>query len=65
MLKPTIRAQRALDRAAARGRSRVSLPVDVLDELLAQAVEGDALNVAIQKVAANIGRQHPEFIPTE
>ena len=59
------RAQRAIDRAEGRGKGRVSLPVGVLAELVAEATAGAETRRELGQVVARLDRTFPGLIPTE
>ena len=65
MMKSTTLVERAIQRAETAGRSRVSVPTEVLADLLAQAVNGGELLKEVTLLAAKMGRRHPEFWPKQ
>jgi len=63
MMKSVTLVERAIQRAEVAGRRRVSVPVDVLDDVLQQALDGGDLRTGVEQLAAKMGRKHPEFGP--
>lgn len=60
-----VRVQRLVQRATQRGRDRVSIPIELITEVLVEQ-EADRLTCeAIDRLTATLRRRHPGLIPAE
>jgi hypothetical protein len=60
-----VRVQRAIERARQRGRTRVSVPAEVLTDLLVEVEAGRRTQDGLGQIMARLARRHPEAIPAE